>query len=120
MSSTITRILPPLRQRRSLHRPRRYRRRSTTPFRSNSNRRQQQAMSSNTRSKRTTKKSVTNKLYNELSLQPVISQTEEIFTYPIQFQQILAYCPTQQILPQICSALENDQEWTGQVNDWIF
>lgn len=95
MSSTMVRILPSLRQRRSLRRPRRYRRRSITPFRSNSNRRQQQQQQQTMNSKRRVSKSVTNQLYNELS-QTIISQTEEIFAHPIQFQPVIAYYPTQQ------------------------
>lgn len=110
MSSTMIRILPSLRQRRSLHRPRRYRRRSITPFRSNSNRRQQQQQQpppqpqqqqlQTMNSKRQVTKSVTNQLYNELS-QTFISQTEHVFAYPVQFQPIIAYYPTQQFTTKL-------------------
>ncbi len=132
--SSITKTLPSSRQRRTLHRSRRYRRRSSTTFRtvvnSNAMRRQQQqqhsnsnasvhhSMNTNNRRKRSLHKSVSNQLYNEIQ-QPIQSDnqiyTEEIFECPTKLHgesqnEIISWYPTENgLIPQVFSTSENGE-----------
>lgn len=131
ISTTITKILPIIRQRRVLHRSRRYNRRNSTSFRttmnSNAMRRQQQqqqhqqhsnhrSIIKNNQREHSPDKSVSNQLYNEIQQAiPLDNQsinsyyTEEIFESPtgLDEENLCWYPAPDALIPQVFSISEN-------------
>lgn len=132
--STITRIHPSIRQRRTLHCSRRHRRRSSTHIRttmhSNAIRRQQQQHSNQTITHNRRKRSSHKSIYNRIQ-QPIVYDnqsmnsfyTEEIFECPKKFHGALQneivswYSAKTELVPQVFSTSENGES-VHQVNNF--
>lgn len=113
----MPRIPSSLLRRRTLNRPKRYRRRSSTPFRtivhSNTTRQREYptaapSMTSNHRQKHSTHRSVANQLYHEIQF-----PSEDLFAYPLEFEEILGYYPDdneqEELIQQVFSTSENGE-----------